>query len=145
MTPYPPGTREKGREAQITKLGWKYQHDWIYARNWQSSVSLQVNFFRWRHFALLSMNLIFLRCKHTSGIIYNETLGSSNIKRLLGEQCFTQHKHVSGPEAIKIQRNKRIGVILECVVRSGGPVARQNRKDRRQGHTPHPGSDVSSR
>ncbi len=65
-------TREKGRRAtqesivQITKLGWKYQHDWMYTRiGYLQTINPQspctVKFFRWRHFALPSMSLIFLR------------------------------------------------------------------------------------
>ncbi len=65
-------TREKGRGAtqestvQITKLGWKYQHDWMYTRiGYLQSINPQspftVKFFWWRHFALPSISLIFLR------------------------------------------------------------------------------------
>jgi hypothetical protein len=68
------GEGQQGR-VQITKLSWKYPHDWMYARNWLSpvyililintcrKVPLQVNFFRWRYFSLTSMSLIFLRWK----------------------------------------------------------------------------------
>jgi hypothetical protein len=56
--------------VQITKLGWKYQHDWMYARKWLSPVysdkhlpqiPFKGQFFRWRHFAMTTMSLIFLR------------------------------------------------------------------------------------
>jgi hypothetical protein len=62
------GERQEGRE-QITKLGWQHQYDLMYARNWLSPVyktpaakSLYRSLFRWRHFALTSLSLIFLRC-----------------------------------------------------------------------------------
>ncbi len=46
---------------QFTKLGRKYQHDWMYLhlqsektwKNLPQKVPLQVNFSRWRHFALV--------------------------------------------------------------------------------------------
>ncbi len=49
---------------QFTKLGRKYQHDWLYLQFKNSNkhtcckIPLQVNYFRWRHFALVSIYLI---------------------------------------------------------------------------------------
>ncbi len=49
---------------QFTKLGQKYQHDWLYLRSINSdrhlpqSPFIQVNFFRWRHFSFVSIYLI---------------------------------------------------------------------------------------
>ncbi len=57
---------------QFTKLGWKYQHDRLYLPrlcktliNTCRKFSLQVNFFRWRHFALVSIYLI-SPCEYSS-------------------------------------------------------------------------------
>ncbi len=49
-----PDRRLEGR--QFTKPGRKYQHDWLFLQSINSchKVPLQVNFFRWRHFALVS-------------------------------------------------------------------------------------------
>ncbi len=65
----------KHRRVQIPKQGWKYQHDWMYTRNWLSPVSklwqtpaaksLYRSIFRW-HFALPSMSLIFLRFRSSA-------------------------------------------------------------------------------
>ncbi len=67
------------RREPIPKLGWKYQHDWMYTRNWLSPVcqlwwtpaakSLYMSFFsRWRQ--LPSTSLIFLRVFQTVLILY---------------------------------------------------------------------------
>ncbi len=74
--------REGGRvepdrrlEGQLyTKLGRKYQHDWLYLQSINSDkklniyrkVPLQAIFYRWRHFALTFMSLIFLRPQRSS-------------------------------------------------------------------------------
>ncbi len=55
------GAEERRLEGQqFTKLGRKYQHDWLYLRPINSD-KIQLNFFRWRHFAWPSMSFIFLR------------------------------------------------------------------------------------
>jgi hypothetical protein len=53
-----PETRLEGQ--QLTKLGRKYQHDWLYLQSINSDKHLPQNlftgqFFRWRHFALVSI------------------------------------------------------------------------------------------
>ncbi len=53
-------TREKVRETTVHKLGRKYQHGWLYLQsitliNACRKGPLQVNVFRLRHFALVSM------------------------------------------------------------------------------------------
>jgi hypothetical protein len=61
---------ERGNGGEYLLLGWKYHHDWMYARKFAISsletlkntgrkVPLRV-IFRWRHFALTSLSLIFL-------------------------------------------------------------------------------------
>jgi hypothetical protein len=63
-----PERRGKGqrRRVQIAQMGWKYQHDWMYTRNWLQSINSDKHlaqspftdlFFRWRHFALPSLSL----------------------------------------------------------------------------------------
>ncbi len=56
-------TREKVREQKFAKLGQKYQHDWLYLQSINSDEHLlqsplQVNWLRWRHFALVSIYVV---------------------------------------------------------------------------------------
>ncbi len=58
-----PERRGEGKQGRVqnTQLGWKYQPDWMYKMiNTRRKVPLQVTLFRWRHFAMTSMSLIFL-------------------------------------------------------------------------------------
>jgi hypothetical protein len=45
-------------KQQFTKLRRKYEHDWPYLINACRKVPLLANFFKWRHFALVSTKLI---------------------------------------------------------------------------------------
>jgi hypothetical protein len=62
-------------------------------KNTCPKVSLQVNFFRWRHFALPSTSLIFLRVKTTQENYYDNNLGYLAIMALyLQRQVYSEIK-----------------------------------------------------
>jgi hypothetical protein len=63
---------EKRLEGQqFAKLGRKYQHDWLYIQSINSNKHLlQSPFFRWRHFAVVSVLLI-SQCSSDSACRYS--------------------------------------------------------------------------
>ncbi len=100
-----PERRGEGQQGgvEITNLGWKYQHDWTYARNCLSPVyklwytpavkSLYRSNFRRRHFALTSTSLIFLRPHPTP-----DTHSGKLFYKMLVAGCeFTWKSRLIGP------------------------------------------------